>query len=82
MDKEYAFTGRVIRLTKKDFESWQKAFNTIPDLMAELVALDAWLDEEKPKNWFATASALLNKRHQARVAQKSGFSYDEEDPMT
>lgn len=84
MTEEYAFQGRVIRLNQADFDRWEKTFHTIPDLRAELEFLDAWLAEEKPKNWFVTASAILNKRHQARVAAQKGQTvvYDENDPAT
>lgn len=84
-ETEYAFEGRVIRLTRSDFERWQKMFHTIPDMAAELEAIDAWLAEERNgKNWFVIVSSLLNKRHQARALQRTGtvYEYDDADPAT
>ena len=46
MGKEYAFEGKVIRLTKKDHASWQKTFKNIPNLDAVLMSRDVWLSQE------------------------------------
>lgn len=63
----YAFRGRVVRLTQKDFDHWRDEFHAIPDFRAELSALDGWLAGQPPakqKNWFGSAAPWLNKRHQ------------------
>lgn len=67
----HAFAGKTIRLNRRDFDQWAKAFHAIPDLAAELTALDTWLQtaaEPKRKGWFCTVSALLNRKHQELVA--------------
>lgn len=64
---EYAFFGKVIRLKPRDLDQWRKAFHAIPDLEAQLVSLDAWLQSEpkaKQGKWFVTVAGVLNKRHQ------------------
>jgi hypothetical protein len=51
----YAFSGRTIRLNQADFDNWRSRFHAIPDMAAELTALDAWLGkqtDEKRKSWF------------------------------
>ena len=63
----YAFAGKVIRLTAKDFETWKAAYHAIPDLIAELTSLDTWLTgqpEAKRKAWFQSVSGSLNRKHQ------------------
>ncbi len=66
-----AFSGRVIRLNRRDFDQWAKAYHGIPDLAAELTALDDWLresdDPKLPKRWFQVVSGALAKKHQAAV---------------
>jgi len=67
----YAFSGKTIRLNRRDFDQWAKAFHAIPDIAAELTTLDTWLQtaaEPKRKNWFCTVSALLNRKHQEIMA--------------
>lgn len=67
----YAFCGKTVRLNRRDFDQWAEAFHAIPDLAAELTALDTWLQtasEPKRKGWFCTVSALLNRKHQELVA--------------
>lgn len=67
----YAFAGKTIRLNRRDFDQWAKAFHAIPDIAAELTALDTWLQtasDPKRKGWFCTVSALLNRKHQELVA--------------
>lgn len=63
-DEKYFFSGKTIKLTKKDFDLWKKAFHKI-DLWAELVSLDAWWSKKgDTKNWFVSTSGMLNKTHQ------------------
>lgn len=62
-----AFSGRVIRLNKSDLGQWQKRYIAIPDLMAELGALDDWLRDQPAdlqKRWFHVVSGSLSKKHQ------------------
>jgi hypothetical protein len=63
----YAFFGRVIRLIPRDLENWRRTFYAVPDIMAELSALDLWLEDQseaKRKKWFHTAFGALNRKHQ------------------
>jgi hypothetical protein len=65
-EKEYAFLGKVIRLRANDFESWKKSFFAIPDLTAELTALDAYYAEKgvAQNDWFHRACTALKNKHQ------------------
>lgn len=63
----FAFFGRTVRLNDRDFAQWQRVFSGIPDLAAELHAIDLWWqeqDEPAPKNWFYRTSQMLNRKHQ------------------
>lgn len=77
----FAFSGRVIRLNRRDFDQWATAYHAITDLAAELRALDDWLrDNDDPtlaKRWFQVVSAALSKKHQAalREASKPGSEW-------
>ena len=63
MSKEYAFEGKVIRLTKKDYDSWQKTFKNIPNLDAVLMSRDVWLsqeaDDKARSRWFMSTVNYL-----------------------
>lgn len=71
-ESKYAFKGKIIKLNKRDFESWSSAYDAIPDLRAELTVLDDYYHQELKgdarKKWFVRASAALGKRHQERIA--------------
>lgn len=69
--KSYAFAGQIIRLNQKDFDAWAKAYHAIPDLAAELSALDDWLRDkpDKHKNWFSAVSGMLSRKHSQLAAQ-------------
>lgn len=61
----YAFLGRVIRLTARDYDQWRKSFSNL-DLRAELQARDDWLSTqgvEAHKTWFIRTSNWLAKRN-------------------
>jgi hypothetical protein len=70
---EFAFSGRIIRLSSSDLEKWRNAYKAIPDIEAELTTLDAFYDQElrgkDRKNWFIRCSSALGKRHQERIAE-------------
>ncbi|WP_293960367.1 hypothetical protein [Sneathiella sp.] len=59
----YAFAGKIIRLNQADFNRWEEAYQSIPDLKAELTALDDYFHTQNPKNWFAAVSGALKKRN-------------------
>ena len=67
---DYAFRGRVIKLTRNDYDLWHKTFRHV-EIMPYLVARDAYLDaqpEDEQKRWFyTTAQNLFNvNQDQAR----------------
>jgi alkylated DNA nucleotide flippase Atl1 len=62
---EYQFEYGVIRLTKKHFSAWEKAYSYL-DLRAELIGLSQWAGEQS--NWFCAVPGLLAKRN--REAKK------------
>jgi uncharacterized protein YdaU (DUF1376 family) len=70
-----AFSGRVIRLNRRDFDQWATTYHAIPDLRAELTALDDWLresaDPQTHKRWFHVVSGALSKKHQRALAEAS-----------
>jgi len=72
--EDYAFSGAVIHLLAKDFLAWRVSYHAIPDLPAELTALDAWLTaqpEAKRKGWFHTVAGALNRKHQELLSARS-----------
>lgn len=63
----YAFFGKTIKLNAGDLERWRNRYHAIPDMGAELGALDDWLQgqtEAKRKGWFQIVSGALNRKHQ------------------
>lgn len=77
---KYAFVGRIVRLTPRDFAAWQKAYSTIPDLAAELTAIDDKFSKDTPKEWFGTASAWLRTKHERLLAERSSKPRQERKP--
>lgn len=83
--KSYAFEGKVVRLLQRDYDQWRKVYSAIPDLTAELTALDVWAanqSAEKQKGWFQSVSGSLNRKHQELLARKADnpgrLSFEEE----
>lgn len=75
--KAYAYVGAVIRLTAPDFERWRLAYHAIPDIRAEIEAIDDWLKGQPDKHgkWFHIASGSLSRKHQdfaAKAAAAAG----------
>ena len=70
----YAFSGKIIKLNKLDFETWQTNYYGIPDLRAELTSMDDYYDGELQGKdrlgWFRRCSSVLSKRHQAMIKAK------------
>ena len=73
-EETYAFSGVVIHLTQAHYDAWLRSYSAIPDLMAELQALDDWLAGEpesvKSKWFFRVSGALKNKNREYIEAQK------------
>ena len=80
---DYAFSGAVIRLTWRDFGTWQEAYKAIPDLRAALQQRDDWLaafpeSDRRRKDWFVPTSNWLAKqnRQQATERTRGQAAYD------
>jgi uncharacterized protein YdaU (DUF1376 family) len=62
----YAFDGKVVKLSAKDFATWKRSFKNL-DLDAMLQNRDDWLstqaDEATRKNWFIPTSNWLAKKN-------------------
>lgn len=67
----YTFEGRVIRLNQADFDRWANAYHALPDLRAELQALDdyAATKPEFAAKWFFSVSGALRNKHDAKLAE-------------
>jgi hypothetical protein len=74
--KNYAFEGKIIRLTSKNLAEWKVSFSAIPDLKAALIAKDAYLqslppDHKNRGNWFLFCSNQLAREHQEYLAKRA-----------
>ena len=71
----------MIRLIPKHFDEWAGVYHGIPDLRAELTALDVWCAKHwregsrHRKDWYQHVSRLINKKHQEMLA-KAGTERD------
>lgn len=70
---EYAFAGRVIRLTATDLDRWRASYHAIPDLVAELRALDDWCVAKDigRRTWFHLVSGALSRKHNDRLRERA-----------
>ena len=76
----YAFSGKVIRLNQRDFDSWKTAYHSIPDLRAELTAIDDTLSESgETSRWFQKVSAWLRTKHEKKMIARAGPWKDRPD---
>jgi len=69
----YTFDGATIRLKSADFERWKAIYSAIPDIRAELSAIDDWWQgqpEDRRKKWFNATSGMLAKKHQDYLGKK------------
>jgi hypothetical protein len=69
---EFAFVGKVVRLTSSDYSRWASAYSAIPDLMAELTKADDYYSENPPPDgkWFFPVSKWLEREHAAAMRGK------------
>lgn len=71
-DDGYAFDGRIVKLRRKSFDDWVRAYPNL-DLIGELTARDAWLASDRAtdadrKRWFvSTSQHLANRNMQAKA---------------
>lgn len=68
--REYQFRGQVIRLTAEQIAGWEKTYHGIPDLTAELWAIDAKFAADPPPDWYGKLSGWLNQKHQKLLEGK------------
>ncbi|MFC3227355.1 hypothetical protein ACFOGJ_08950 [Marinibaculum pumilum] len=72
--KAIVFSGRFIRLNRGDFDTWAESYHAIPDLKAELRAIDDWIAaqpaEKRSRKWFYSVSQMLLRKHQEILAQR------------
>ena len=77
---KYAYEGKVIRLTKKDFDAWKEMFPDL-NLRPELMMRDDWLskqDQGEKKRWYMSTMAYFTKRNEQRKAQNADFAEPKE----
>ena len=70
-NNDYAFSGKIVRLSQADFNRWQKSYSGV-DLMALLQTRDDWLRDQPAKdqkNWFQSTSNWLANKNQAAAVQ-------------
>lgn len=63
--RQYAFDGRIIKLSKDDLDNWRTRYSALIDIMATLQVADDYYSENPPKDgkWFFQASRWLQKEH-------------------
>lgn len=69
----YAFSGKVIRLTERDFARWQRSYPDL-DLRSCLQSRDDWLGtqpEPERKRWFNSTSNWLAKKQQQIASERT-----------
>jgi uncharacterized protein YdaU (DUF1376 family) len=78
---KYAFEGRHIRLTPKDYNNWKKSYPYI-SLDAELWSLDDWAGEQGSRWFHAVASALAKKNRTTHETLQTVASRATQHPAT
>lgn len=81
---KYAWSGKVIRLTPRDYNAWKKAYPNV-NLDGLLQNRDEWLSTQAPdirKRWFQSTSSWLAKRDQEAYSerQSKGDQGPQKDP--
>lgn len=77
-ESKYAFEGKVIKLTHKDYENWQKAYPDL-NLYAECLVRDEWLSKQPDtKNWFISTAKYFVKQNEERKKQHKAQDDEEE----
>ena len=70
--KNYAFAGKVIKLTQNDLTTWRNSYSAIPDIRASLQSRDDWLatqPEEVQLKWFVSTSAVMKREHERALVE-------------
>lgn len=81
VEDKYAFEGRHIRLTPKDYANWKKSYPYI-SLDAELWSLDDWAGEQGSRWFHAVASALAKKNRTTHETLQTVASRATQHPAT
>ena len=71
--KDYAFAGKVIKLSEKDLTTWRNSYSAIPDIRASLQSRDDWLatqPEGDQRKWFISTSVVLKREHERALADR------------
>lgn len=70
---DFAFVGRVIRLSVADFNRWRETYHGIRDMVAELTKADDYYSENPTKDgkWFFPVSKWLDRAHRDALAGKA-----------
>lgn len=79
-DGGYAFDGKIVKLRRKSFDEWVKAYPNL-DLIGELTARDAWLASDRAtdddrKRWFVSTSQHLANRNMTARAKVVAMTPD------
>lgn len=70
-----AFSGGVIRVNQREYDSWAATYHGIPDLRATLAALDEWIvecaasDHTVTARWKRMVTSRLDRKHQEWLAE-------------
>lgn len=70
-DNNYAFEGKIIKLTQKDWNSWVNAYPEL-NIYAECLVRDdylATLPEKEQKNWFMSTARYFVNQNEFRKKQ-------------
>lgn len=83
-EKNYAFDGKIIHLTQKDFDRWKKAYPDL-NLWGELMLRDDWLAKQPPesvKDWFISTSQYFLKQNELRKRQNADLEEKMDETKT
>lgn len=71
--KNYRWSGKIIRLSEKDYDAWKSSYSSI-DIDAELMAADSYYYENPPESgkWFFLVSNWLKKVHTEYKSRSNG----------
>lgn len=60
----YYFDGEIIKLNKKDYDTWKERFNYIYKFNEILEYRDKWLAQNQHDDWFISTERFLNKKNE------------------
>lgn len=71
-NKDYAFKGRTIRLTRDDYDRWRNAYSFLQNFDAELTAADDYYTQNPPRDgkWYFPVSNWLKRRNEEAKARR------------